>query len=260
MAVKSSELQALLLAAGQGKRLGMLPANIPKPLIEIAKGHSVLEYTLRSMSQAHLFDKVVVVTGYKHSAIRGLLEKLAAEVNFKLEHVVNHQYANRSVLYSVEVGLAAIRKGDILVMNGDTVFSPAIFGTVKKIMQAKGFPLAGVIGSMKSTPVDDDIKLQLDDSRRILHVGKNLQSASAVSAGIVLVSDGLRIQYESRLRELKDMRGVIHHSIIEALCADGAPISFIEVPLRDWFEVDTVDDVRVLRRRFGNSKQIAERT
>jgi choline kinase len=244
------KLSAILLAAGKGKRLDALSENMPKPLVEIANGCSILEYTLRSMSKALLFDRVVVVTGYKHSAIKSLLEKLAPEMSFKLDNVVNRQYATRSVLYSVEVGLRAIRRGDIVVLNGDTIFSPAVFYIVEQTVQVKGFPLGGVVGSLKNTFDEDDIKLELDASGRILHVGKNLKSASAVSAGIVLISSGLRVQYENRLGELKDVKNVIHHDIIEALCVGGAPVTFIEVPPSEWFEVDTTSDALLLKERF----------
>jgi len=250
MLAKKIEFNAVLLAAGQGKRLGVMSENMPKPLVEIANGCSVLEYTLRSMSKARLFHRVVVVTGYRHSAMKSLLEKLAPEMSFELDHVVNLQYATRSVLYSVEVGLGAISRGNIAVMNGDTIFSPALFRKIRQAVAMKGFPPAGVVGSTKNTLDDDDVKLQLGDSGHILHVGKRVKPAGAISAGIVLVSSDLRVQYENRLRELKELENAIHHGIIEALCVEGAPISFIEVPQCEWFEVDTADDILFAKEWF----------
>jgi choline kinase len=254
MSVKKLEFKAVLLAAGKGKRLGAAYKNMPKPLVEIANGCSILEYTLRSMSEARLFDSVVVVVGYKHSAIKGLLEKLAPEMSFELDYVVNLQYATRSVLYSVEAGLGAISRGNIAVINGDTIFSPAIFHKIKQDVAVRGFPQGGVVGSVRNTLDDDDVKLQLDDSGRILHVGKNLKPTSAVSAGIVLISSGLRFQYENKLRGLKELKNVIHHDIIEALCLEEIPITFIEVPQGEWFEVDTISDVLFLKERLRHQR------
>ena len=251
MSTANLRFKGIVLAAGRGNRLGSLSQDMPKPLLHIKGEKSILEYTLLSMSKAGLFEKVIVVTGYMHSAIRSMISGLSTKVSFEIQDVVNPQYASRNVLYSVEAGLRAAGEGDILLMNGDTVFSVAVFDELKQALLMKDMPKVAVIGSVKSVFDGDDIRVQLDSSGRIVHVGKNLERAGAVSCGIILISSSMRTRYDDKISELKDMDKVIHHDIIEALCREGAPIAFVPVPICNWLEIDAIDDLHKARESFG---------
>jgi choline kinase len=224
---------------------------MPKPLLHIKAEQSILEYTLLSMNKTGLFKKVIIVTGYMHSAMRSMIRGLAPRINFEIQDVVNPQYASKSVLYSVEAGLHAVGEGDILLMNGDTLFSVSVFDEMKQALLRRGMPKGAVIGSMKSEFDSDDIRVQFDDVNGIVHIGKNLKQAGAVSCGIILISSSLRAYYAAKLNELKRLDKVIHHDIIEGLCRDGVPIAFMPVPLRDWLEIDAIEDLHFARKGFG---------
>ena len=253
MAMSTEKLQfkAIVLAAGRGNRLGPLGQDMPKPLLHIKAEQSILEYTLLSMSTAGLFEEVIIVTGYMHSAIRSMIKGLSPRINFEIQDVVNPQYASKSVLYSVEAGLHAVGDGDILLMNGDTLFSVAVFDEMKRALLMKDMPKGAVIGSVKSVFDSDDIRVQFDDVNGIVHIGKNLKQAGAVSCGIILISSGLRTYYAAKLSQLKHLDKVIHHEIIEALCHEGVPITFVPVSLHDWLEIDAVEDLHIAREWFG---------
>jgi choline kinase len=245
------KFKAIILAAGRGERLVSPIQNIPKPLLHFRSDQSILEYTLLSMSKAEIFEKAIIVTGYMHSAIRRMIKGLSPRINFEIQDVVNPQYASKSVLYSVEVGLRAVGDGDILLMNGDTLFSVPVFHKIKQALLVKGMPKGAVMGSVKSIFDSDDVLLEFDNSGWIVHVGKNLKQAVAISCGIVLISSSLRAHYAAALRELKSSNKIIHHDIIETLCRRGVPLSFIPVALDGWLEVDTIEDLRIARERFG---------
>ncbi len=227
-----------------------LSQSTPKPLLRFRSEQSILEYSLLSMGKAGIFEKAVIVTGYMHSAIRSMIKGLSPRLNFEIQDVVNPQYASKSVLYSVEAGLHAVGDGDILLINGDTLFSIAVFDKMKQTLLMGDVPKGAVIGSMKSVLDSDDIQVQLDNLGRIVHIGKNLEQAVAVSCGIILISSSLRAHYVAKLAELKPLDKVIHHDIIEALCRERVPIGFISVALRDWLEVDTIEDLHVAKERF----------
>lgn len=65
-------MQAVILAAGEGKRLRPLTENIPKPLVQVG-GKPILEYTLGILPPK--VDEVVIVVGYKGDAIKNYFGK-----------------------------------------------------------------------------------------------------------------------------------------------------------------------------------------
>lgn len=60
-------MQAVILAAGEGKRLRPLTENIPKPMVRVG-GKPILEYTLSILPDE--IDEVILVVGYKQEKIR----------------------------------------------------------------------------------------------------------------------------------------------------------------------------------------------
>jgi choline kinase len=251
MTSRKLKLKAIILAAGHGQRLGSLTQNTPKPLLHFRLGQSILEYTLLAMSKAEMFEKAVIVTGHMHAAVTRVIKSLSPNINFEIQDVVNPQYASKSVLYSVEAGLHTAGDGDILLMNGDTLFSMSVFDKIKRALLAMGVPKGAVIGSVKSVFDGDDVLVEFDNSLRIVHIGKNLRQARAISCGIIFISGGLRTDYVATLTELKPLDNVIHHDVIEGLCRNGVPISFIPVALHDWLEVDTIEDLHMASEKFG---------
>ena len=61
-------MQAVILAAGRGTRMGELTMKIPKPMLEV-DGKSLLEYKLEAMPDE--VTEVVIVIGYLGNVIRG---------------------------------------------------------------------------------------------------------------------------------------------------------------------------------------------
>ena len=57
-------MRAIILAAGEGSRMGKLTQNIPKPLLDI-NGKSIIERQLSSLKQNGVLD-IIIVTGTHH--------------------------------------------------------------------------------------------------------------------------------------------------------------------------------------------------
>lgn len=60
-------MQAIIFAAGEGKRLQPLTDDVPKPMVRIC-GKPILEYTLRALPQA--VHEIIFVVGYKEERVR----------------------------------------------------------------------------------------------------------------------------------------------------------------------------------------------
>ena len=117
-------MQAVILAAGEGKRMRPLTEHMPKPLIEIA-GKPIIEHIIDALPPE--IDEVIIVVGYKAQMIRDRL---------------GDSYGGRKIRYieqwmpaGTAHGLSIARpflKGKFLFMYGDDIHGPeALQETIK---------------------------------------------------------------------------------------------------------------------------------
>ena len=65
-------MQAIIMAAGKGSRLGSLTAGKPKSFAEI-KGRKLIEYNLKLLEKFHV-DEIILVTGYQTEQFEELVK------------------------------------------------------------------------------------------------------------------------------------------------------------------------------------------
>lgn len=110
-------MQAVILAAGLGKRMKGLADEIPKPLLPV-NGKALIEYKLDALPS--LIDEVVIVIGHRGGMIREAIgtrhgsRKIVYIEEPTLQGTAYALFAGKSVL------------GDrFLVMMGDDLYAPA---------------------------------------------------------------------------------------------------------------------------------------
>ena len=64
-------MQAVILAAGRGKRMLSLTKNTPKPLLKV-RGRSLIEYAIESLKKANITD-IIINISYKGTQIQNFL-------------------------------------------------------------------------------------------------------------------------------------------------------------------------------------------
>jgi choline kinase len=105
------ETQAVILAAGRGRRLGAHVEEFPKCLLQVG-GRTLLDHQLSMLSAAGIYD-VTVVAGYHHNAV--------ARATRGRAHVVrNRHWATTNSLYSFWLARHRI-SGPVVVMNCDVL-------------------------------------------------------------------------------------------------------------------------------------------
>ena len=108
-------MQAIILAAGKGTRLGKLSQNIPKPLIKVGP-KKLIEHSLSNLPQE--VDEVIIVVGYMKNKI--------------IAHLGN-DFENRKITYIEQKELLGtghavnlcqrLIKDQFIVMMGDDIYS-----------------------------------------------------------------------------------------------------------------------------------------
>lgn len=113
-------MQAIIMAAGKGSRLGNLTENKPKAFLEI-QGIKLIEYNL-AMLHAYGVEDILIVTGY----LNEYYEQLCSELK-GIRCVYNPFYEMMNVLGSFFIGQEYLKEEDTIYMHADTLCAPEIF-------------------------------------------------------------------------------------------------------------------------------------
>jgi len=106
-------MQAVILAAGKGKRLLPLTQSVPKPLVEVA-GKPILCYLLDSLD---FVDEFIIVVGHLADKVKACIGESYAGV--RVTYV--HQHELNGTAGALKVAKPKLRK-NFLVFNSDDLY------------------------------------------------------------------------------------------------------------------------------------------
>ena len=104
-------MKAAILAAGIGKRLGMLA---PKSLAVLIGEKTIFDYQIEKISKFVSANNIYVVVGYK--------KEMLIERHPELNYVCNEAYAETNTGKSLLKALSRVDNDDVLWLNGDVIF------------------------------------------------------------------------------------------------------------------------------------------
>ena len=250
-------MNAIILAAGSGIRLGQHTQDIPKILLDI-NGKSILSRQISSLRN-HGIDKIFVVTGYKK-------EK---HTRNDVEYFFNPKYSETDQLGSLMIAREKIF-GDVLITFGDIIFDSNILQQV--LASNADISIAIDLDWEKSYDERSDNPKSLAD--KVLINGKktvqisakeiSLESENEVGEFLGMIklstngSEILRKKYEelekSHVGKFHDADSLEKSKlvdILQELIENKIEISPITIDGK-WCEIDTPKDLERARRIFKN--------
>jgi len=138
-------VQAIVIAAGEGRRLRPVTERWPKPILPI-DGRPVVATVLRELRAAGC-DRVTVVTGHLAEQVERLLGDGSA---FGLELGYARQPRPDGSADAVSRGLAAGAEAPLLVATADTVFRPGDLARFASAFKTAGTP--GAVATRRAPP------------------------------------------------------------------------------------------------------------
>ena len=115
-------MQALMLAAGMGKRLGAYTNNQTKCMVKVG-GKTLLEHAADALRQAGI-RKFVIVVGYEGEKLMEFArEKLS---DMELEFVVNKDYDTTNNIYSLYMAREQLMADDTIMLESDLIYEPRL--------------------------------------------------------------------------------------------------------------------------------------
>jgi choline kinase len=233
--------RAIILAAGQGKRLLPLTESRPKCLIEIA-GRSLLSWQLLRLQAAGV-EEAVIVTGFRAEAVEAEVASLGLTMAVRL--AFNPFYTVSDNTASCWIVRHEFDR-DVLVLNGDTLFGP---GVAERLMGAPDADITVTI-DRKSSYDADDMKV-LTENGSLRAIGKSIEAYDAESIGFLrFSSDGAARFVEGIDRVLRSPEGLRrwYLSVIDELAHGGVEVRVCSIQDLEWGEMDFLQDVQSLNR------------
>jgi L-glutamine-phosphate cytidylyltransferase len=244
----SSIVRVIILAAGQGKRLLPLTADVPKALLDIG-GKTLVERQVEAFAENGLKD-FVVITGYAADKMEAALAGIATRLDVQIRTIFNPFYAVADNLASCWLARSAMDT-DFIQVNGDNVFR----GDVVARLLANTTQDIAVAINRKDGFDADDMKVMLDGNR-LTEVGKTLpvDTVDAEAIGFYMFrGKGVQAYVAELELAMRDPQGLKRWfpSAVGSL-AKKTPIGTVDASGLRWSEVDFPVDLQQARALVSN--------
>jgi choline kinase len=245
-------IDLVVLAAGRGRRLGVLGDDTPKWLLEVA-GSTLAERQLAAIERATrrspgLVRSVNVVVGHAAPAVASFA---AERSDPEIALVENAAFEELNNWYSLLLALRALNGGDeagrIVVFNADLLAHPDWFA--RFLLDSADSPTESLIAVDTARPLtDESMKVSLRDGDRDLlgGIGKvGVENAVGEYVGMFMVRGTARTRLTATLETYEGSAAAVdnwyEHAIGET-AAKGVPWPVWPTPDSEWIEIDDEAD------------------
>lgn len=263
----------ILLAAGRGSRLRSKTDHIPKILIDLSDGKTLLEHHLDSYKGTDITD-VTIVVGYKHSVIKGFLTELS-DLTVNISLVFNPMWGRADNLVSLYMGMSSVLNSRILspnfsmeyddvdaivIQNGDTLLTTnAICKVIKSAHMSGLATLASSLADPSRLDALDCMNICIDPSKDkyISEVSKSPLSPGYItefeSPGFCCIPNSdkvLSLFYGSLVKTLDvpEYYPLGDHwlEVFRTCNVDGHSAICCTIDPIDWWEIDIHIDIKAI--------------
>ena len=230
---------AIILSAGQGKRLLPLTETRPKSMLSVA-GKPILEWQVQALLAAKI-DRLSIITGFNSGLIEEHInDRFGADLD-RINIVFNPFYSVSDNLASCWMARHAMDE-DFLLLNGDTLFEPALLDTV---LNSPAAPVTLTI-DYKDRYDNDDMRVELEDSM-VRAVSKTLPDEHTMAESIGLLyfrSNGPALFRDHLDRQMKQGSGLRlwFLSVVDALARQSL-VRACSINGQRWCEIDFKRDL-----------------
>ena len=152
-------MQAIILAAGMGKRLGEYTKNNTKCMVPV-NGVPLIGRVLQQLSGLNL-SRVVIVVGYEGQK---LIDYIGNEYNgLKIEYIFNKIYDKTNNIYSLALAKDKMQEDDTLLLESDLIFDDRLFSLVVD----NPYPNLALVAKYEAWM--DGTMVQIDDESNIVN-------------------------------------------------------------------------------------------
>lgn len=222
-------MKAVILAAGQGKRLFDYTKGEPKCLLQFGN-ESILSRQIRLLQEVGLLSKdIFVVGGYQHEKLKKMAPNL----------IVNPLYAVKENAYSLGVALQQANDDDVLILDGDLCFEADL---LKEIIEEQN---SNVLMCKDSVDLNESTGIIVENGR-VRAIGKQYKNTGLVYISIFKVA---KVNIPVFRKALFQFANTWYTLAITKICDS---VFFVpKVTKQKWHEVDFPEDYKESLQMFG---------
>ena len=158
-------MKAIILAAGQAKRLRPITKDTPKCLLKIG-GVSIIDHQLNCLKRNNI-KNVLVVVGFKSKKLTTHLLKKHPDIDF--EFIINDNYKNTNAAYSLWLAKGHLKES-VIYLNSDCFFHPKI---AEIVIKSKKDSLTAI----QRVPWDEEeVNVKVNKKLLVMEIGKHLMA------------------------------------------------------------------------------------
>ena len=244
-------MQAIILAAGMGKRLGELTRNNTKCMVEV-NGVKLIDRVLTFLSHLNL-KRIVIVVGYQAQNLVQYVENQYGNLN--IEFVENPIYDKTNNIYSLALAKDKFKEDDTLLLESDLIFEESM---LRKLVDNQQPDLALVAKYEKWM---DGTMVTIDDDCNILNfIGKKAFKQDDVDKYYKTVNiykfskSYINNQYLPLLEAYCQMKGnnEYYEEVLRVLTMiDKSSLKALPVGDEKWYEIDDIQDLDIAETIFA---------
>ena len=226
-------MQAIIMAAGKGSRLGSLTQEKPKSFLEI-RGIKLIEYNIALLHE-HGIKDIIIVTGYQNEMFEELAEKTEG-----IRCVYNPFYEMTNVLGSFFMAQEYLADTDTVYMHADTLCAPEIF----EIMLRTD---ADMVLPVEFKECDEEAMKVKTNNGLVIEISKNIPCSEGEGEFIGIMKIGRRIlpdlkKASKELMNNKEFLSYFEGAVQKLIDWGGYEIKTISTGEYFWGEIDFLDD------------------
>lgn len=248
-------MQAIILAAGMGRRLKSLTKNNTKCMIKV-NGVSLIERMLHQIDKRHL-SRIIIVVGYKGQELMDFIDTL--EIQTPIIYVNNTIYDKTNNIYSLSLAREFLRQDNTLLFESDLIFEESV---IEKLLDDPQDTLA-LVDKYESWMDGTCMKLKEDDSIEAFISNKNFRYTDVENYYKTVniykfskdFSDSYYIPFldaysavlgnNSYYEQVLKVINILDESKIKAKRLDG----------QLWYEIDDIQDLDIASSLFASSEE-----
>lgn len=242
-------MQAIILAAGKGERLGQLGKVTPKILLDVA-GTKIIDNIINSLLLANIKD-ITFITGNFTTTIKDYLQENYKNLTFNFIDESSKLIMPHNNIYSLYLAKDKLIKDDTIIIESDIIYNQSLIAALVHDSRANL-----VVGSEYQAYMNGTVYAQNDDSR-------------VISYNKTYTED---INKYKTVNIYKLSKEFIHNNFILALnnyILDNRINDYYEYPLFEcgidklqsiiikpdsWYEIDTEQDYEIANIKYSSGE------